>query len=158
MSDLISRQNAIEEINKLSDLICRQDAIDAADCYEIYMVDDADFYPESATDVFLKIINSLPSAEPRTAIIIYNFLKKKIGSKIIDNPFEFEDWYNRMIWHVQEYYKLRKKYESDKMSEPKTGKWVRSHTGTIGEGFYCSRCGKLGYKTNFCPSCGARME
>lgn len=51
MSDLISRQNAIEEINKLSDLICRQDAIDAADCYEIYMVDDADFYPESATDV-----------------------------------------------------------------------------------------------------------
>lgn len=42
--------------------------------------------------------------------------------------------------------------------KPKTGKWVRSHTGTIGEGFYCSRCGKLGYKTNFCPNCGARME
>jgi len=66
MSDLVSRQNAIEEINKLSDLICRQDAIDAADCYDIYMADDSDFYPESATDVFLKIINSLPSKDRPT--------------------------------------------------------------------------------------------
>ena len=42
-------------------------------------------------------------------------------------------------------------------TEPKTGTWVRSHTGTIGEGFYCSRCGKPGYKTDFCPNCGADM-
>lgn len=44
------------------------------------------------------------------------------------------------------------------LDEPKTGRWVRSHTGTIGEGFYCSRCGKFGYKTDFCPNCGADMR
>ena len=42
--------------------------------------------------------------------------------------------------------------------EPKTERWTRSHTGTIGEGSYCSRCGKMGYKTDFCPNCGAMMK
>lgn len=41
---------------------------------------------------------------------------------------------------------------------PKTGMWTHSHIGTIAEGFYCSRCGKLGYKTDFCPNCGADMR
>jgi len=43
-------------------------------------------------------------------------------------------------------------------AEPKTGTCARSHTGIIGEGFYCSRCGKMGYKTDFCPNCGADMR
>ena len=81
MSDLISRQNAIDAWDKLS---------------------------KRGRTEFDQVLMTLPSAEPNTAIIIYNFLKKKIGSKIIDNPFEFEDWYNRMIWHVQEYYRLQK--------------------------------------------------
>lgn len=38
------------------------------------------------------------------------------------------------------------------------GKWVLSHIGTIAEGFYCSRCGKHGYQTDFCPNCGAEMK
>ena len=38
------------------------------------------------------------------------------------------------------------------------GEWVLSHIGTIAEGFYCSRCGKHGYQTDFCPSCGADMR
>ena len=44
------------------------------------------------------------------------------------------------------------------LTEPKIGTWTRSHTGTIGEGYYCSRCGKHGYQTDFCPSCGADMR
>lgn len=38
------------------------------------------------------------------------------------------------------------------------GEWVLSHIGTIAEGFYCSRCGKHGYQTDFCPNCGAEMK
>ena len=38
------------------------------------------------------------------------------------------------------------------------GEWVLSHIGTIAEGFYCSRCGKHGYQTDFCPNCGADMR
>lgn len=91
-----------------------------------------------------------------TARIIYNFLKKKIGSKIIDNPFEFEDWYNRMIWHVQEYYRLKKKYESGGMVEPKTGEWVEIENGE----YLCSNCSRItiGYPPKNCPNYGADMR
>ena len=110
-------------------------------------------------------IKSLPSAEPKTARIIYNFLKKKIGSEIIDNPFEFEDWYNRMIWHVQECYRLRKKYEDGEMAEPRTWEWIiHDEVKNIYGGIYieCSECGtKFVTQTLedelFCRNCGARM-
>ena len=81
-----------------------------------------------------------PEEEPKTddenrnARIIYNFLKKKIGSEIIDNPFEFEGWYNRMIWHVHECYRLQKKYEGGEMAEPKTdGVFVKGGLTISGE-------------------------
>lgn len=40
--------------------------------------------------------------------------------------------------------------------EPKVGKWVLAHQGTIAEWWYCSVCGKHGYKTTFCPECGSK--
>lgn len=42
--------------------------------------------------------------------------------------------------------------------EQKTGEWMRAHVGTIAEGYYCSRCGKHGYQTDFCENCGADMR
>lgn len=42
--------------------------------------------------------------------------------------------------------------------EQKTGEWVRAAIGTIAEGYYCSRCGKHGYCTDFCENCGADMR
>jgi hypothetical protein len=40
----------------------------------------------------------------------------------------------------------------------KTGEWVCSYKGTIAEGLRCSVCGKHGYRSNFCPNCGADMR
>lgn len=47
--------------------------------------------------------------ESKTKNIIYDFLIAKLGEDIMNNPFKFEDWFNRMVWHVQECYKLNKK-------------------------------------------------
>ena len=131
----------------MGDLISRQATLKNA---HFPMIDDAGYEVVRVDDIL-----ALPSAEPKTARTIYNFLKKKIGSKIIDNPFEFEGWYNRMIWHVQEYYKLQKKYEVGGMAKPNTGRWIWDDKGY----FYCDQCGKKPNDqtrtTDYCPNCGS---
>lgn len=108
-----------------SDLISRQDAVSEIDEWiQMATGNETDMAIKDFLSFLKKRIESLPSAEPKTddenrnARIIYNFLKKKIGSEIIDNPFEFEGWYNRMIWHVQKCYRLQKEYEGGEMAEP----------------------------------------
>ena len=41
--------------------------------------------------------------------------------------------------------------------ERKKGKWIKLYRGTIAEGLHCSVCGKHGYRSDFCPNCGADM-
>lgn len=55
-----------------------------------------------------------------SADMIYDYLKKKIGSDITDNPFEFEDWFNRMTWHVQECHRRAWEIEALKTQS----KWI----------------------------------
>lgn len=52
----------------------------------------------------------------------------------------------------------RERIDSIPSADPKTGTWVLAHVGTIAEGYYCSRCGKHGYQTDFCHNCGADMR
>ena len=40
----------------------------------------------------------------------------------------------------------------------KQGKWIKSHIGTIAEGYFCTNCGKRGHREDFCPHCGAYMK
>ena len=115
---------------------------------------------EEALDMAIEALDRDENGkENRVARIIYDFLKIKIGSKIVDNPFEFEDWYNRMIWHVQECNKLQIKYKGGEKAEPKRGKWIDNHNGT----FSCSKCQSWLPKeqrnyARFCLHCGIKME
>lgn len=43
----------------------------------------------------------------------------------------------------------------------KTGRWIQTHRGEKGfsrTGFRCDQCGEVNPRSNYCPSCGARME
>jgi hypothetical protein len=42
--------------------------------------------------------------------------------------------------------------------EREKGKWIKLYRGTIAEGLHCSVCGKHGYRSDFCPNCGADMR
>lgn len=130
-----------------------------------------DYIPisEEVAELALEALEKEPCEDKknRNARMIYDFLKIKIGSKIVDNPFEFEDWYNRMIWHVQEWYKLQKNYKGGEIAEPKRGKWIfktvfPNDKSEFPRGYIvCSICGshhRNSTPCNYCPNCGARME
>ena len=87
------------------------------------MIDDAGYEVVRVNDIL-----ALPSVEPKTKCI----------TQIIINRDDMEDLVNEIV---------------DKISKPKTGKWIE-------ENFipHCSECGRssvLGGR--FCPNCGARM-
>lgn len=42
--------------------------------------------------------------------------------------------------------------------EREKGEWIKLYRGTIAEGLHCSVCGKHGYRSDFCPNCGADMR
>ena len=42
--------------------------------------------------------------------------------------------------------------------EREKGAWIKLYRGTIAEGLHCSVCGKHGYRSDFCPNCGADMR
>ena len=94
-------------------------------------------------DELTKAIKSLPSTEPKT---------KCIAQIKIDRD-DMEDLINEKVSEMV-----------NKMSEPRTGKWIdRSDGGRIRYSWWecceCDQCGETGSGTyNFCPNCGARME
>ncbi len=78
-------------------------------------------------------IMRFPSAEP----------KIKCVAQIRIDQDDMEDLVNKKVKKIVE-----------KMSEPKTGRWIE-------ENFipHCSECGRSSvYGGNFCPNCGARMK
>lgn len=132
----------------MSDLISRQGAIDAFGLSEKtrkYGGDHSGYNTMMLYEI-QDVLESLPSAEPRNkdAISREGLLKS------------WEELSPRGRTEFDQVIMTIPALPSADRTEP--GRWVRSHTGTIGEGFYCSRCGKLGYKTDFCPSCGADMR
>lgn len=48
--------------------------------------------------------------------------------------------------------------ESLPSADRPTGEWIKSHIGTIAEGYFCTNCGKHGYREYLCPNCGAKMK
>ena len=86
--------------------------------------------------------------------MIYNYLKEKLGEDIVGNPFEFEDWFNRMVWHVKECNRLAK------LADKPMGRWIEYDTGWVA----CNKCHTSFPKTdrfdlvNFCPYCGTEMQ
>lgn len=89
--------------------------------------------------------------ESKTKNIIYDFLIAKLGEDIMNNPFKFEDWFNRMVWHVQECYKLNKKLlmntgDYDLISRQDYGANMRGYIEVLNEikSGYISDCGNCG--------------
>lgn len=73
-----------------------------------------------------------------------------------------KDWYNGLI--VGSFNGLEKRLKALPSAQPeqKKGKWVfKNDMAAIPTGYYeCSECksGRLIYKENFCPNCGADMR
>ena len=76
---------------------------------------------------------------------------------------EFNQWLDRMLWHVKEvqrlYVEKLDQRESELKSVPNQGQWVIKRDW---HGYYgvCSQCGKSQRegKVDFCPHCGADMR
>ena len=60
--------------------------------------------------------------ENRHSDVIYEYLKEKIGADITDNRFEFEDWFNRMTWHVRMCNRLTNEIEKLKKTQKENSK------------------------------------
>lgn len=74
---------------------------------EGYTCEECEMNCDEAIDMAIETLKI--QDESKTKNIIYDFLTAKLGEDIMNNPFKFEDWFNRMVWHVQECYKLNKK-------------------------------------------------
>lgn len=76
-----------------------------------------------AVDEYYDGIKALPDAEPKTvgntnADEIYNYLKERIGG-IVDDMEEFDNWFERMVWHVKECDRLTAEPKTDDENELK---------------------------------------
>lgn len=156
----------------MSDLIRREDAVEALRMtiaqYIPYLIDINESLPLNCEIALC----SVPSANSPSAV--YEYLKRKIGD-IVDSETEFDAWFKRMVWHVEECNRLADKpsavdlssvystayksgYEKGKADRPQ-GEWIRDDIGTL----ICSECkrprrdSRIGH-TNFCNSCGAQMK
>lgn len=126
MSDVIDRQNLMEQLNELCDKKCPYNeptkAIGA--CCASCAIDDV-----------IKIVQNLPSAEPRCIATI------QLSQEQLDEAFE--------------------KVKADILSvKPMTGKWIG---GELGECSVCGHKGCASdiwdrCKEYFCPNCGTRLE
>ena len=178
---------AIEALQDLSkpnntcevDLISRQDAIDA-------LMNDSDWADAIPTIKSLPSADRPTDEEDQLKFYYVESIDDYWIGQRLDN-FYYADWHKGLgfVWsksrylpwgeHIVDENTLWKEhtYPSEPVeipftdwidgvvqkyfAEPKTGEWVRAHVGTIAEGYYCSRCGKHGYQTDFCPNCGAKM-
>jgi len=55
-------------------------------------------------------LNAVPSADRPSAV--YEYLKRKIGDTV-DSETEFDAWFNRMVWHVEECNRLADRLQED---------------------------------------------
>ena len=92
-------------------------------------------------------INAIPSADRPTRV--YEYLKEQVGD-IVDSEAEFEAWFERMAWHVE---------ECNRLADRPQGHWTKTDVAT----YRCSECGKIQIaddvnELNFCCCCGSRNK
>lgn len=138
----------------MSDLIKRADAIKAIWGDDINPSEDGMvFEAQSHIDRDIRLI---PSADRPTRV--YEYLRERIGD-IVDSEAEFEAWFERMVWHVE---------ECNRLADRPQGEWIGEADGyadgeLVYDTWYCSNCDYAVDDDepptwNFCPNCGCRMK
>ena len=137
------------------DLIRRSDAIYELEDMRAYRVDEDGYLMIYKSDAIDRI-HSIPSADRPSAV--YEYLKRKIGD-IVDSETEFDAWFKRMVWHVE---------ECNRLANRPQGEWIGEADGyyngeLVYDTWYCSNCDYVVDDDepptwNYCPNCGADMR
>lgn len=126
-----------------------------------------------------RLIDELPSADRPTRV--YEYLRERIGDTV-DSETEFEAWFERMVWHVEECNRLADRPQDDEfknfdreslillieaqkerigelLADRPQGEWTQSVFRSDIYRYECSNC-KAHHRAryDFCPSCGASMK
>ena len=136
------------------------DLSDKNELIDYFCQKDCDFNPKDCA-LFpcheIEIIKNAPSIQPTQLTD-----EDKETIRIHLSAFK-ERLCNQRRWNeAKEYEELISRLLSTPSVQPRRGKWIYSEGSGYGNpyGHYeCSLCGDgYGYKTNFCPNCGADMR
>ena len=136
MNDLISRQDAVNEIHKyfVAEIDKTPTEIDE-DGDELYADMPTVNSLLACNKELSKRIKSLPSAQP-----IGDLVSRQAVLSLFSNSF-----YSGLAEQINAL--------PSAPDSRRRGEWVDNHNGT----FVCDQCGCKHSKSNFCPNCGTRM-
>ena len=162
MSDLISRQDAIDALYAEFEYVycynCDHEGNEewCEDCHRKYMKWSA------SRNTIERVLNDLPSAQPELAQNLHTTCTDAISRQAaIEAIHEDADWLAAQgsDWQVERMERDKSILKSLPSAEPerKKGKWLRSGNSIFP--YECDQCGDTNERaTPFCPHCGADMR